>query len=115
MHIRDFIRLLERLEPQLLIPIPTSGIGYRLEARDGRARRNTRLADAVTKTVATPCPHSQDSQTERVHDVLEQIPPDVDRWLDKVKFAGKPTREYFDGDAARAQASRAGFQRLGRW
>lgn len=43
---------------------------------------------------------------------LEQLPPDVDSWLDKVKWNGKPAREYFDKDMADARASRAEVRRL---
>jgi len=43
---------------------------------------------------------------------LQHIPPDVDRWLDKVKFAGKPAREYFNADSAKVRAKRAEVHRL---
>jgi hypothetical protein len=51
-------------------------------------------------------------QLRATNERLEQIPPDVERWLDKVTFGGKPAREYFNDDAAKARASRASVQRL---
>lgn len=43
---------------------------------------------------------------------LDQIPPDVDRWLDKAKFDGRPARAYFNEAAAKARAARAEVQKL---
>ena len=43
---------------------------------------------------------------------LDQIQPDVERWLDKATFGGKPAREYFNNAAAKARANRAEVQRL---
>lgn len=43
---------------------------------------------------------------------LEQVAPDIERWLDKVKFGGKPAREYYDDSAAKVRASRSDVRRL---
>jgi hypothetical protein len=43
---------------------------------------------------------------------LQRIQPDIERWLDLVKFGGRPAREYFNADAAGARASRAEVRRL---
>lgn len=43
---------------------------------------------------------------------LQRVPPDVDRWLDKTKLGGRPLRETFDDDMARARKARAEVRRL---
>jgi len=43
---------------------------------------------------------------------LQQIPPDIERWLDRAKFGGKPARDYYNDAAAKARSNRAQVQRL---
>lgn len=43
---------------------------------------------------------------------LEHVSPDVDRWLDKVKWNGTPAREHFERDVAKVRATRAEVRRL---
>ncbi|OIH92444.1 plasmid recombination protein [Curtobacterium sp. MCBA15_001] len=43
---------------------------------------------------------------------LQRVPADVDRWLDKTKIGGRPLREAFDDDMARARKARAEVGRL---
>jgi len=43
---------------------------------------------------------------------LEQVPPDIDRWLDKARFGGRPARELYEAAAAQARATRREVRRL---
>jgi hypothetical protein len=51
-------------------------------------------------------------QLRAINSRLEQIPPDIERWLDKAKFGGKPIRELYDVAAAKSRAARGEVQRL---
>lgn len=73
-----------------------------------RSARTSQLAALRTREEAA---HERDL-LRATNERLQQIPSDVDRWLDRVKFAGKPAREYFNEAVASARESRAEVQRL---
>lgn len=96
-----------------------AGIARReLELADARAevRQVTEAADAAQRSARASQIAAQRALEDAEHERdrlrattnrLEQVPPDFDRWLDKVKFAGRPARAYFNADVAKARASRA--------
>lgn len=92
-----------------------------LAAELAQARRATELAQGVMQGAKASQIAAQvaKEEAERERDYLratnerlEKIAPDVERWLDKVKFGGKPAREYYNEAAAKARASRADVRRL---
>lgn len=69
------------------------------------ARRQAQLAQRT----AAQAREDADAESQRMRDInarLESVPADVDRWLDKVKVGGKPLRELFDADMAKARNTR---------
>lgn len=76
------------------------------------AGQRTAKASQLASQRATEEAERERDQLRTANERLQEIPPDIDRWLDKVKFAGKPAREYFNEAAARARTSRAEVQRL---
>ncbi|MBF4568244.1 plasmid recombination protein [Plantibacter sp. VKM Ac-2880] len=116
----------------------TIGLGKRAAALDGRetsivlqeqqvaaAREEARLASLAAEasmTAAQTAQHAarrakEEAEREReslrtTNARLESIPPDVERWLDKARFGGKPARDYFNEAAAQARATRAEVGRL---
>lgn len=92
-----------------------------LAAAHSEAQRATEAAQAVERSARTSQLAGQRAREEAEHEReqlhatyerLQRIPPDIDRWLDRAKFAGKPARDYFDEAAAKAGASRAEVLRL---
>ncbi|MFJ4999659.1 plasmid recombination protein [Microbacterium sp. NPDC088619] len=69
------------------------------------ARRQAQLAQRT----AAQAREDADAESQRMRDInarLESVPADVDRWLDKVKVGGKPLRELFEADMAKARNTR---------
>lgn len=92
-----------------------------LTAAASEARQAAEAARAAERTARASQIAAQRAwqEAERERDLLratnarlEQLPPDVDRWLDKVKWNGKAAREYFDKDMADARTGRAEVRRL---
>lgn len=78
------------------------------------ARTAERTARASQIAAQRAC---QEAERERdllraTNERLEQIPPDVDRWLDKAKWKGESMREHFDKAMGQARANRAEVRRL---
>lgn len=74
-----------------------------LEANDARVRaqQGHRAAERARKDA--------EAERERLRDLsrrLEQLPPDVDRWLDKRMIGQRPLRELFNADMAKTRARR---------
>lgn len=69
------------------------------------AERDARSARAAALRSREEAERERD-RLRATADQLQRIPPDIDRWLDKAKFGGKPAREYFDAAAAKAGAAR---------
>ena len=69
------------------------------------SQRSARVAQVAARRTLDEAERERE-QLRATNARLEQIPPDIDRWLDKVKFAGKPARQYYDADAAKARANR---------
>lgn len=93
----------------------------KLAAERSEARRTTEIAHAAERSAKASQLAAQrareEAERERdqlraTNERLEQIAPDVERWLDKAKFGGKPVREYYNDAAAKARATRAEAQRL---
>jgi DNA repair exonuclease SbcCD ATPase subunit len=74
-------------------------------------QRSARASQLAAQRLLDEVERERD-QLRKVSDRLQHIPSDIDRWLDKAKFAGKPAREYFNAAAASARASRSEVQRL---
>ncbi len=68
-----------------------------------RSARSARLAAERERKEA----ELERDQLRATNERLQQIPPDIERWLDKAKFGGKPAREYFDAAAEKARATRS--------
>jgi hypothetical protein len=90
-------------------------------AERAEARRATESAREVARIAKVSQIAAQRAwkEAERERDLLRatndrlgQIPPDVDRWLDKAKWKGEPMRAHFDKAMAAARASRAEVQQL---
>lgn len=75
------------------------------------AERGARAAQAAAQRSRTEAEHERD-RLRATNDALETIPPDIQRWLDRAKFGGKPAREYFEAAAEKARASRREVQSI---
>jgi chromosome segregation ATPase len=72
---------------------------------------STKAAQIAAQRLWKESERERDSLRE-MNSRLEQIPSDVERWLDKARFNGRPVREYFNEASAKAHASRAEVHRL---
>jgi len=101
-----------------------SGIARReveVAAAYAEARRLGQAADAARNSAVAAGLSAQqaaiEAETEReelrtAKARLETIPPDVDRWLDKVKVGGHPIRHLFEKAMADSRATRREVQQL---
>jgi hypothetical protein len=106
---------LERREAEVLVT------EVEIAAAHARATQVTEAAHALELSAKTAQIAAQrlwkESERERdslraANSRLELIPPDVERWLDKAKFNGRPVREHFNEASVKAHASRVEVQRL---
>jgi hypothetical protein len=88
----------------------------REEARKtAEAAESARQAAAAARFAAKLARDEAESERARLratNDRLQQLPPDFDRWLDKVRVGGPPLRDRFMADMAKARAARHDVTRL---
>lgn len=75
------------------------------------AERSARIARRAAEREQKEAELERD-QLRATNQRLQQIPPDIDRWLDKAKFGGKPARDYFNAAAEKARATRSQVKSL---
>lgn len=75
------------------------------------AERSARIAQASAHRSLKEAELERD-RLLATNNALETIPPDIQRWLDRAKFGGKPAREYFEEAAEKARASRREVQSI---
>lgn len=83
-----------------------------LSSKAEQALRDAQAAAELAKSArdaATRAREAADLETSRLQDLharLEEVPADVDRWLDKVSVGGAPLRTRFEADMAKLHAVR---------
>jgi hypothetical protein len=83
--------------------------------RTAEAAEIARQAAAAARFAAKLARDEAEKERARLqatNDRLQQLPPDFDRWLDKVRVGGTPLRDQFTADMAKARAARHNVARL---
>jgi len=76
-------------------------------ATAGQAAAAARFAAQLARDEA----EKERGRLQATNDRLQQLPPDFDRWLDKVRVGGTPLRDRFMADMAKARAARSDVAR----
>jgi len=89
-------------------------------AEHGKARRTAEAAETAGQAAAAARfagklardeAEKERGRLQATNDRLQQLPPDFDRWLDKVRVGGTPLRDRFMADMAKARAARSDVAR----
>ncbi|WCD91451.1 plasmid recombination protein [Microbacterium sp. nov. GSS16] len=75
-------------------------------AQDARVAAESALRAREAALHARRAADNERHRMEDMHKHLEEVPADVDRWLDKVSFGGQTLRSRFDADMAKLKALR---------